>query len=97
MFAGHDGTYNLAVMSLKKQTLDKFEYELDDDDKECLADWLAYFDNRYSRPIGTLSGKRHAVSLGDLPRAKKIPFSDVEDDDSATPATAAAPVATSKL
>ena len=26
---GHDGTYNLAVMSLKKQTLDKFDYELE--------------------------------------------------------------------
>mmetsp|Transcript_59807 Transcript_59807/g.165385 ORF Transcript_59807/g.165385 Transcript_59807/m.165385 type:complete len:433 (+) Transcript_59807:68-1366(+) len=86
MFAGRDGTYNLAVMSLKKQTLDKFEYELDDEDKECLADWIAYFDNRYQRPIGELRGKRHAVALQDLPRAKKIPFSNMsEDEETDTP------------
>jgi len=94
MFAGHDGTYNLAVMSLKKQTLDKFEYELDDEDKECLADWIAYFDNRYSRPIGKLNGKQHSVSLRDLPRAKKIPFSDMGGEDDPP---AAAPAATSRL
>lgn len=97
MFAGHDGTYNLAVMSLKKQTLDKFDYELDDEDKECLADWIAYFDNRYSRPIGTLGGKKHTVSLQDLPRAKKIPFSDMGGDDDSSSSAAPAPAATSKL
>merc|ERR1740129_2675752 len=85
MFAGHDGTYNLAVMSLKKHTLNKFDYELDDDDKECLADWIAYFDNRYSQPLGEIRDRQHAVSLGQLPRATKIPFSneyDEDDDDS---------------
>uniref|UniRef100_A0A7S4UUI2 Cytochrome b5 heme-binding domain-containing protein n=1 Tax=Alexandrium monilatum TaxID=311494 RepID=A0A7S4UUI2_9DINO len=97
MFAGHDGTYNLAVMSLKKQTLDKFKYELDDEDKECLADWIAYFDNRYSRPIGTLSGKQHSVSLQDLPRATKIPFSDMGGDEEPDAPASAAPAATSKL
>jgi len=82
MFAGHDGTYNLAVMSLKKQTLDKFNFELDDEeDKECLADWIAYFDNRYGRPLGSLQDKRHLVALEDLPRATKIPFSGLDDDD----------------
>jgi heme oxygenase/predicted heme/steroid binding protein len=81
MFAGHDGTYNLAVMSLKKHTLNKFDYELDDDDKECLADWIAYFDNRYSQPLGEIRDRQHAVSLGQLPRATKIPFSNEYDDD----------------
>jgi len=74
MFAGHDGTYNLTMMTLKKQTLDKFGgYEVDADDKECLADWLAYFDNRYGRPVGML-WEQHAIRLSDLPRATKIPF-----------------------
>jgi len=81
MFAGHDGTYNLAVMSLKKHTLNKFDYELDDEDKECLADWVAYFDNRYSQPLGEIRDRQHAVSLGQLPRATKIPFSNEDEDD----------------
>jgi len=92
MFSGNDGTYNLAVMSLKKPTLNKFEYELDSEDKECLADWLAYFDNRYGQPLGMLD-KKHSVSLQDLPRATKIPFSGVDDDDDEEPAPAAAPAA----
>lgn len=79
MFSGHDGTFNLAVMSLKKVTLDKFDYQLDDDDKECLADWIAYFDNRYGRPVGRLSDRRHPVGVKDLPRATKIPFSGISD------------------
>lgn len=81
MFSGHDGTYNLAVMSLKKVSLDKFTYELDKDDKECLADWIAYFDNRYGVPIGELNDNRHPVGLHDLPAATKIPFSGLDDDD----------------
>lgn len=81
MFAGHDGTYNLAVMSLKKQTLDKFQYNLDDEDKECLSDWIAYFDNRYGRPVGILSGRTHSVKLSDLPAATKIPFETSDSDD----------------
>lgn len=92
MFAGHDGTYNLAVMSLKKHTLDKFDYELDAEDKECLSDWIAYFDNRYGRPVGQLSDRKHAVSMKDLPRATKIPFSNSSEE-----TTAPATVATSKL
>ncbi|CAE7313983.1 MSBP1 [Symbiodinium sp. CCMP2592] len=32
MFAGHDGTYNLAVMTLKKHTVDKTDYTLDAED-----------------------------------------------------------------
>eukprot|EP00927_Polykrikos_kofoidii_P077993 TRINITY_DN74877_c0_g1_i1.p1 TRINITY_DN74877_c0_g1~~TRINITY_DN74877_c0_g1_i1.p1 ORF type:complete len:471 (-),score=76.26 TRINITY_DN74877_c0_g1_i1:95-1438(-) len=89
MFAGRDGTYNLAVMTLKKGTLDKFEYEFDDDDKECLSDWIAYFDNRYGRPLGVLSDHAHPVSLCDLPRATKIPFSGVgaSEASSAQPAS----------
>lgn len=81
MFAGHDGTYNLAVMTLKKGTLDKFFFELEDEEQACLADWIAYFDNRYGRPLGSLKDKRHHVRLKDLPRATKIPFSDMDDDD----------------
>jgi len=75
MFAGHDGTYNLAVMSLKKKTLDVFEYDIDSDDKLTLAEWVAYFDNRYGRPIGQLRAPQHTVQLSDLPKPKKIPFS----------------------
>lgn len=87
MFAGHDGTYNLAVMSLKKKTLDKFKYTLDAEDKETLADWIAYFDHKYGAPIGTLIGVQHPISLNDIPRAKKIPFSETNADvaDSSTP------------
>lgn len=73
-FAGHDATYNLAVMTLKKQTVDTFEYVLEPDDKECLADWISYFDNHYGKPLGTLD-KQHCIALKDLPRATKIPFS----------------------
>merc|ERR1711920_334750 len=81
MFSGHDGTYNLAVMSLKKATVDKFEYQLVIDEKQCLADWIAYFDNRYGRPIARLSSTAHSITLSDLPHAKMIPFSDDDDDD----------------
>jgi len=75
MFAGRDGTYNLAVMSLKKKTLDHFTYTLDADEKESLAEWIAYFDNRYGAPIGRLTQPTHPLQLQDLPRPKKIPFS----------------------
>merc|ERR1711963_918179 len=75
MFAGHDGTYMLAVMSLKKQFLDKFTYEIDDEDKETLSEWIAYFDNRYGQPIGELSDREHCLKVKDLPPAQKIPFS----------------------
>jgi heme oxygenase len=74
MFTGHDGTYNLAVMSLKQKTLDKFQYEFDDEEKQCLADWIAYFDHRYGPPIAQLTDKSHSISLSDLPRAERIPF-----------------------
>lgn len=97
MFVGHDGTYNLAVMSLKKGTLDTFEYELDDEEKECLSDWVAYFDNRYGRPVGLLAGCEHSVTMQDLPAATKIPFTDLDDDGGADekPQSPAAP--TSRL
>ena len=79
MFAGHDGTYNLAVMSLKKQTVDKFKYVLEQDDKECLSDWIAYFDNHYGRPLGILRDRTHAIAIKDLPRATKIPFQETSE------------------
>lgn len=81
MFSGHDGTYNLAVMSLKQKTLDVFDYDLDTEDKECLADWIAYFDNRYGRPLGMLVDRNHTVSLSELPPATKIPFANIDNDD----------------
>jgi len=87
MFAGRDGTYNLGVMSMKKKTLDKFDHTYDQEEKETLADWLAYFDHKYGRPIGELTSHEHRVKLSDLPRATKIPFNggasadDAEADD----------------
>eukprot|EP00929_Paragymnodinium_shiwhaense_P005170 TRINITY_DN10677_c0_g1_i1.p1 TRINITY_DN10677_c0_g1~~TRINITY_DN10677_c0_g1_i1.p1 ORF type:complete len:432 (-),score=83.05 TRINITY_DN10677_c0_g1_i1:401-1696(-) len=88
MFCGHDGTYNLAVMSLKKKTLDVFSYELDDEEKQCLADWIAYFDHKYGRPVAQVKGQRHSIELAELPRAQTIPFSfdDDEEDSSSKPA-----------
>merc|ERR1719188_2572006 len=74
LFAGHDVTYNLAVMSLKRETLDKFTYETDEEEKLCLAEWIAHFDNRFGRPIGNLSDRTHPIELSQLPRASKIPF-----------------------
>merc|ERR1712032_23062 len=81
MFVGHDGTYNLAVMSLKQKTLDKFEYTLDEDDKQTLADWIAYFDKNHGPPIGQLNDpvRSHVLTMKDLPAVKKIPFSSEED------------------
>eukprot|EP00746_Dinoflagellata_sp_MGD_P152921 gnl/MRDRNA2_/MRDRNA2_83968_c0_seq2.p1 gnl/MRDRNA2_/MRDRNA2_83968_c0~~gnl/MRDRNA2_/MRDRNA2_83968_c0_seq2.p1 ORF type:complete len:109 (+),score=20.89 gnl/MRDRNA2_/MRDRNA2_83968_c0_seq2:188-514(+) len=73
MFAYHDGTYNLAVMTMKKNTLDRFKYQLDEEDKQTLADWIAYFDHKYGAPIGRLE-EQHCIKLSDLPRALKIPF-----------------------
>lgn len=93
MFAGHDGTYNLAVMSLQKKTLDVFDYELEEEEKEALADWLAYFDKRYDRPIGMLSDREHSYELADLPRATKIPFEFEEDDEEESTKAAASPPA----
>jgi len=81
MFAGHDGTYNLAVMTLKKHTVDKTDYTLDAEDKECLADWIAYFDNRYGQPLGELRDRPHPISIKDLPRATKIPFDTAEEEE----------------
>eukprot|EP00746_Dinoflagellata_sp_MGD_P167538 gnl/MRDRNA2_/MRDRNA2_98247_c0_seq1.p1 gnl/MRDRNA2_/MRDRNA2_98247_c0~~gnl/MRDRNA2_/MRDRNA2_98247_c0_seq1.p1 ORF type:complete len:210 (+),score=35.87 gnl/MRDRNA2_/MRDRNA2_98247_c0_seq1:80-709(+) len=75
IFAFHDSTYNLAVMSMKKPTLDSFTYELDEEDKQSLADWIAYFDHNYGAPVGLLKEK-HCIALSDLPPALKIPFAD---------------------
>lgn len=87
MFAYHDGTYNLAIMTLKKTSLDRFKYELDEEDKQTLADWIAYFDHKYGAPVGQLEEK-HCISLSDLPRALKIPFGGGEEAGSdATPAS----------
>merc|ERR1712228_583860 len=87
MFVGHDGTYNLAMMTLKKKTLDKFDYTLDEEDKQTLADWIAYFDKNHGPPIGQLSDPvhSHGLTMNDLPAVKKIPFSSEEDPPEPTP------------
>ena len=36
-------------MSLKKEDVDIFEYKMDEDDIQTLADWIAYFDVKYKR------------------------------------------------
>lgn len=87
MFVGHDGTYNLAMMTLKKKTLNKFDYTLDEEDKQTLADWIAYFDKNHGPPIGQLSDPvhSHVLTMKDLPAVKKIPFSSEEDQPEHTP------------
>ena len=40
MYAGHDCTFGLALMSLSTNDVDKFQYTLDADDKQSLADWI---------------------------------------------------------
>ncbi|CAK0873439.1 unnamed protein product, partial [Prorocentrum cordatum] len=63
------GLAGLAVMSLKQGTLDRFAYEVDDEERQCLADWIAYFDNKFGRPVGRLSDKTHSLELRHLPLA----------------------------
>jgi len=86
LFAYHDGTYNLAVMTMKKTTLDRFKYELDEEEKQSLADWIAYFDHRYGAPVGQLQEK-HCITLSDLPRALKISFGGGQETGGAAPAS----------
>lgn len=40
---------------------------------------IAYFDNHYGKPLGTLD-KQHCIALKDLPRATKIPFQSQEPE-----------------
>ena len=40
---------------------------------------IAYFDNHYGKPLGTLD-KQHCIALKDLPRATKIPFQSQESE-----------------
>jgi len=68
VYSGHDATFALATMSLKAEDLDRFDYELDSDDLQCLADWIAYFDKKYTR-AGTVD-VQHPLSLDDLPTGK---------------------------
>lgn len=77
MFSGHDCTVNLSVMSLESGTLDSSDYTLDDDGLLALAEWILYFDERYGAPVGMISVAElpHPVTIGQLPRPKKMPFS----------------------
>merc|ERR550532_956300 len=66
VFAGHDCTYSLAVMSLDVTNLDKFGYELGDAEKQMVAGWVQYFDAEYER-VGQLDVK-HPYGHSDLPK-----------------------------
>jgi hypothetical protein len=68
VYAGHDCTYALATMSLKEGDLDRFQYQLDGDDLQCLADWIAYFSVKYGPAVGHMSGPAHPFSFDDLPQ-----------------------------
>merc|ERR1712086_274615 len=68
IYAGHDATYALASMSLKKSDLDVFEYTLDEDDRQTLADWIEYFRVKYGA-IGRLV-VTHPIELSELPTGK---------------------------
>lgn len=60
LFAGHDCTYNLAVMSLEKTKMNQFggagTYSLTDPQRESLANWVGYFGERYP-PVGRLEAQ----------------------------------------
>lgn len=68
IYAGHDATYALASMSLKQSDLDVFEYALDEDDRQTLADWIAYFKVKYGA-VGGLA-VTHPIGLSELPLGK---------------------------
>lgn len=70
VYAGHDISYALAMMSLRSSDLDKFNYRLEDpEDKQTLADWIAYFDVKYTR-AGKVVDVSHPYDLSDLPQGK---------------------------
>ena len=70
VFAGRDCSYALALMSLKPEHVDVFDYASTDDDRLGLSEWMAYFDARYER-VGWLVDREHPVSLGSLPPVEK--------------------------
>ena len=55
-------------MSLKKSDLDVFEYTLDEDDRQTLADWIEYFRVKYGA-IGRFV-VTHPIELSELPTGK---------------------------
>lgn len=70
VYSGHDATWGLATMNLAKTgAVDVFRYELDEDDLQTLADWIAYFDVKYGR-VGIVTDVIHPVKLEDLPKGK---------------------------
>eukprot|EP00947_MAST-08B_sp_MAST-8B-sp1_P004002 g4002.t1 len=70
VFAGRDCSYALALMSLKPEHVDVFDYASTHDDRLGLSEWMAYFDARYER-VGWLVDREHPVSLGSLPPVEK--------------------------
>lgn len=95
IYAGHDATFALATMSMRSTDLDVFDYELDADSREALADWLNYFDAKYGR-AGRCVDVVHPVAIGSLPRGKdptaflSMSHPAVDKDAAADPAAAAA-------
>ena len=69
--AGRDATYMLATMSLKAGDADKFGVPYDADDRQALAEWIAYFDASYPR-VGWLIGPApHSIGCASPPTARK--------------------------
>lgn len=75
LFSGRDCTFNLAVMEFWPNTLNYFGHEFTDKEKESLASWIAYFDDRYGCPVGELADYQHVVRVTDLPETDWVPFS----------------------
>lgn len=74
MWAGRDCTVSLAVMSFENHLIDRFDYNLNQERRKTLAEWILYFDIKYGQPIGRLCHPQHPLSLDDLPRPTVIPF-----------------------
>ena len=72
VMAGHDATYMLANMSLKADDADKFGVPYDADDRQTLAEWIAYFDACYPR-VGWLIHvpAQHSITLRELPPTQR--------------------------
>jgi len=69
VFSGHDASYALSIMSLNPKDVDVFEYDLEAEDAQTLADWIKYFDHRYHR-FGVLDDVSHPFTEDSLPEGK---------------------------
>ena len=64
-FAGRDITYALGKMSLKPHHIDVFDYQLSDDQKNTISEWVAYYEARY-KIVGFVVDIEHPVDLTSL-------------------------------